>query len=149
MDPNLKNVSRPPRGKKSLERSEEIRKISEDKFQRIFSSSPVAFSITTVRDGRFLDMNAAFERRYGYSRGDVIGHTMHELQLWDNPGDRDRLLGQLQRGNPIRNVIASMRTKSGQIRITTVCADRIQFDGQACILAVSEDLLQPNQRLTN
>ena len=135
--------------KKALERSEEVRKTSEDKFQRIFSLSPVAFSITTVRDGRFLDINAAFERRYGYSRGDVIGHTMHELQLWDNPGDRDRMLGQLQRGNPIRNVIASMRTKSGEIKITTVCADRIQFDGQACVLAVSEDLPQPNQRLTN
>jgi PAS domain S-box-containing protein len=135
--------------KKALEQSEESRRISEDKFQRVFSSSPVAFSITTVGEGRFLDVNAAFERRYGYSRCDLIGHTVHELQLWDNPGDRDRMLGQFQKGHAIRNVVTPMRTKSGEIKITTICADRIQVDGQECVLSVSEDLPQHNQRLTN
>jgi PAS domain S-box-containing protein len=135
--------------KKALEQSEESRKISEDKFRRIFSSSPVAFSITTVSEGRFLDVNAAFERRYGYSRADLIGNTVHELQMWNNPEDRDLMLGQLQKGKSIRNLVASIRTKSGDIKITTVCADRIQFDGQACVLAVSEDLPQYDRHLTN
>jgi len=40
--------------KKPLERSEQSRKISEDKFRKVFLSSPVAFSITTVNEGRFL-----------------------------------------------------------------------------------------------
>jgi PAS domain-containing protein len=47
----------------ALEQSEESRKISEDKFQKVFRSSPVAFSITTVNEGRFLDVNTAFECR--------------------------------------------------------------------------------------
>jgi hypothetical protein len=37
-------------------------------------------------------------------------------------------------------VITRLRTKSGEIKLTAYSADRIQFDGQSCILAVSEDL---------
>jgi PAS domain S-box-containing protein len=128
--------------KKALEQSEENRKISEDKFRKLFRSIPVAVSITTVSEGRFLDVNAAFEASYGYSRADLIGHTAQELQIWENPG-------QFQKGSPTRNVVAPLRTKSGEIKITTICADRIQFDGQACVLAMSEDLPQYKQPLTN
>ena len=48
----------------------------------IFRTSPVALSITTMREGRFLDVNEAFERRYGYSREELIGHTVNELRIW-------------------------------------------------------------------
>jgi PAS domain S-box-containing protein len=135
--------------KKALEESETNRKIWEDKFRNIFSSSPVPLSITTLSEGRFLDVNAAFETRYGYSRADLIGHTAHELQIWENPGDSALMIGQFQRVGPTRNVVAPLRTKSGEIKITTICADKIQFDGQACVLAVSEDQPQYNQPLTN
>jgi hypothetical protein len=39
-------------------------------------------------------------------------------------------------------VITRLRTKAGQIKITAYSADKIQFDGQTCILAVSEDVPQ-------
>jgi len=48
---------------------------------------------------------------------------------------------QLRRAGPIRNVITRLRAKSGEIKLTAYSADRIQFDGQACILAVSEDVV--------
>ncbi len=56
---------------RALDQSEEGRRVSEDKFQKIFHSSPIAFSITTVEEGRFLEVNAGFESRYGYSRPEV------------------------------------------------------------------------------
>jgi PAS domain-containing protein len=70
---------------KALEQSEEGRRVSEDKFQKVFRSSPIPFSITTVNEGRFVDVNAAFERRYGYSRAEVIGRTVGELGIWEDP----------------------------------------------------------------
>jgi len=123
----------------ALLQSEEGRRVSEDKFQKVFRSSPVPFSITTVAEGRFLDVNAAFECCYGYSRADVLGRTVQELRIWENPADRKLMVAQLQRG-PIRNVITRLRTSSGEIKTTAYWADRIQFDGQSCILAISQDL---------
>ena len=134
---------------KALEQSEGDRRTSEDKFQKVFRSSPIAFSITTLEDGRFLDVNAAFERRYGYSRDELIGHTVHELRFWEDPADRVRLVAELKRGSPVRNVITQLRTKSGEIKLTAYSAERIQFDGQVCILAVSEDLPEYQQHMAN
>lgn len=135
--------------KTALEYSEENRRTSEDKFQKVFHSNPVAFSITTVDEGRFLDVNAAFERRYGYSREEVIGRTVHELRIWEEPADREVMTAQLQKGGPIRNLIARHRTKSGDIRITTYSADKIRFDHQRCVIAVLEDLFDRDSISTN
>jgi PAS domain S-box-containing protein len=132
--------------KQALGESEESRKISEDKFQKVFRASPVALSITTIKEGRFLDVNEAFERRYGYGREELIGHTVHELRIWASPGDRVELLSHLHKGAAIRNVITRLRTKSGQIKFTAYSADRIQFDDQPCVLAVSDDLVDHDGR---
>jgi PAS domain S-box-containing protein len=108
----------------------------------VFRSSPIPFSIRTLKEGRFLDVNAAFERRYGYIRAEVLGHTVHELRMWEDPGDRELMLAQLSKSGPIQNIMTRIRTKSGEIKITAYSADRIQFEGESCILAVSEDLPQ-------
>lgn len=60
----------------ALAQAEGDRQLSEDKFQKVFRSSPVPFSITTLNEGRFVDVNAAFERRYSYSRAEVLGRTV-------------------------------------------------------------------------
>jgi hypothetical protein len=41
----------------------------------------------------------------GYSRAEVLGRTVHELRIWEDPSDRVRMIAQLQQGGPIRNVI--------------------------------------------
>jgi PAS domain S-box-containing protein len=133
----------------ALNRSEADRRGSEEKFQRIFHSSPVPFSITTLEEGRFLEVNAAFECRYGYCRQELLGRTVHELGMWDDPADRKLLLAQLRRGGPVRSVITRIRTKSGEMKLTAYSADRIQFDGQTCILAVSEDVATHDPRRSN
>lgn len=129
------------KAEQALDQSEADRRVSEEKFQNIFHSGPVAFSITTLEDGRFLEVNAAFENRYGYRREELLGRTANELRIWEEPADRRLLLTQLRRGGPIRNVITRLRTKSGEVKLTAYSADRIQFDGQTCILAVSEDVV--------
>jgi PAS domain S-box-containing protein len=121
----------------------------DDKFEKVFRSSPIPFSITTLREGRFVDVNAAFERRYGYSREEVRGRTVHELRIWADPADRMHMIEQLRRGIPVRNKITWLRTKSGEVKLTAYSADRIHFDGQPCILAVSEDLPEYNQHKPN
>ena len=82
----------------------------------------------------------AFEGRYGYTRAELIGHTVYELRIWEDPPDRMLMLAQLQKGISIRNAIARLRTKAGELKLTTYSADRIHYDGQDCVLAISEDV---------
>ena len=134
-----KRLSDLEKAERALGQSEKVRRASEDKFQKIFHASPIAFSITTIEEGRFLEVNAAFEARYGYSRNEVLGRTVEELRIWEDLVDRRLLVSQLKRGGPVRNVVTRLRIKSGEIKLTAFSADRIQFEGETCILAVSED----------
>lgn len=135
-----KRLSDLEKAENALGQSEKVRRASEDKFQKIFHSSPIAFSITTLDEGRFLEVNAAFEARYGFCRKEVLGRTVEELRIWEDLGDRRLLVSQLKRGGPVRNVVTRLRVKSGEIKLTAFSADCIQFEGETCILTVSEDV---------
>jgi PAS domain S-box-containing protein len=130
----------------ALQQAEKSRTLSEDKFTKVFKSSPIAFSITTVAEGRFIEVNEAFERRYGYSSKELVGRTVFEVSVWDDPGDRARMLGQVRAQGQVRNRITRFRTRSGELLDTIYSADIIELDGQQCLLAVSEDLPHPANR---
>jgi PAS domain S-box-containing protein len=124
----------------ALQQAEKSRTLSEDKFTKVFRSSPIAFSITTVAEGRFIDVNEAFERRYGYSSKELVGRTVFEVSVWDDPGERAQMLGQVRAQGQVRNRITRFRTRSGELLDTIYSADIIDLDGQECLLAVSENL---------
>lgn len=140
---DLRNV------KLALEQSEEDRRASEDRFQKVFRSSPIAFSVTTLADGRYVDVNEAFERRYGYTRAELMGRTSHEIRIWNDPTERARLVEQVQRGIAVRNAVTRLRTKSGELIVTAYSADCIQLEGQTCLLVVSEDVTQSGPQKYN
>ena len=133
----------------ALARSEGSRRSFEEKFERVFESCPLPFSITTLKEGRFLDVNAAFEHRYGYSRNEILGRTVQELRIWEDPSDRGLMLARLNQGAPIRNMMTRLRIKSGQIKLTAYSASKIQFEGETCILAISEDVHQNDSQKSN
>jgi PAS domain S-box-containing protein len=102
----------------ALSESETRCRLSEEKFQRVFHSSPIPFSIITSEEGRFLEVNAAFEHRYGYARQELLGRTVYELRIWEDLADRVFLLTQVRQRGPVRHVITKARTKAGEIKIT-------------------------------
>jgi PAS domain S-box-containing protein len=124
----------------ALQQAERSRTLSEDKFTKVFRSSPIAFSITTVAEGRFIDVNEAFERRYGFSCEELVGRTVFDIGVWDNPGDRAQMLTEVAEQGRVRNRITRFRTRSGELLDTIYSADIIELVGQPCLLAVSEAL---------
>jgi len=124
----------------ALRQAEQSRELSEEKFSRVFRSSPIAFSITTVDDGRFLDVNEAFERRYGYARGELLGRSIFDIGIWDDPGEPMRTLDEIREHGRVRNRVTRFRTHSGEAVDTIYSAEIMPIEGCDCVLAVSEDL---------
>lgn len=124
----------------ALQQAEEDRALSDDKFVKVFRSSPIAFSIATVAEGRFLDVNQAFECRYGYSRQELVGRTLFETGIWNNSEERLQMLDEVRKQGRVRNCVTRFRTRSGALLDTTYSADIIELDGQQCLLSVSEDV---------
>src|SRR5690606_21733733 len=65
---------------------------SDDRFSRIFHSSPDAVVIVRFRDGTILDFNASFTRLLGHTREQAIGRVSSELDLWADPAERRTLV---------------------------------------------------------
>ena len=125
----------------ALREAQQGRTLSEERFSKVFRSSPIAFSITTVAEGRFIDVNEAFERRYGFSSKELLGRTAFDIGVWDNPSERSHMLDEIRKHGQVRNRITRFRTRSGELLHTIYSADIIELEGKQCLLAVSEDLL--------
>ncbi|HOT43231.1 MAG TPA: PAS domain S-box protein, partial [Syntrophorhabdaceae bacterium] len=100
---------------------------SEKKFFAAFQSSPNLMAISTVKDGRYIDVNEAFCKALGYSRSEVIGKTSIHLHIFEKKEDRDRFIEKLSRGDKVRNEIANIRTRFGDIRTISFNADIIEI----------------------
>ncbi len=97
-----------------LVQTERVLRASEVRFSTAFYSSPVAMAITTLADGRYVDLNEAFERQMGYGRAEVLGRTSLELNVWPTPAHRIAMTEALLRQKTIRHQNIEFRTKSGQ-----------------------------------
>jgi PAS domain S-box-containing protein len=128
------------RVERTLEMSEQGRRASEDRFQKVFRSAPVAISVTSLAEGRFIEVNETFERRFGFARNQLVGRSSTELGFWENPHERTRLIEQLRSGARVRDAVARLKSKSGQYEPTVYSAEVIDLDGQSCLLVVIEDL---------
>ena len=118
---------------------------SEEKFAKAFRSSPYLISISEVATGRYLDVNAGFERVSGYTRDEVIGRTSFELGIWVNAADREELMRGLRERGAVRGMQIDFRVKGGRI-ITVLCqGELIDLAGRACLLSTIEDITERRQ----
>ena len=53
----------------------------------VFNASPIAACITTLDEGRFLQVNPNCERDFGWTNNDLIGKTSAALGLWPDEQD--------------------------------------------------------------
>ncbi|QMS89588.1 PAS domain S-box protein [Nostoc edaphicum CCNP1411] len=115
------------------------------KFAKAFSCSPDSITISTLQEGRFIEVNDSFVKLSGYERDEAIGKTSFELNLWVDDGDRLNLLQQLQGTGVVRNLEFEFRQKSGEIITTLLSAEVIDLDGIPSILAVHHDITERKQ----
>jgi PAS domain S-box-containing protein len=125
----------------ALRLAEEGRTLSEERFTKVFRSSPIPFSIISLDEGRFADVNDAFVRRYGYSRQQLVGRTGSEVGVWDYLSERAQVINDIHEHRHVRNRVTRLRTMSGQIVDTVISAEAVELEGHKYLLAVFDDLL--------
>ncbi len=115
-------------------------RVSEEKFSKAFRSSPTLISISTLEEGRFIEVNNAFQDVCGFSREEVIGRTSLGLNLWADSSGQDNLLHMLREHGVIHNEETRLRIKSGELLSVLYSAEMIDIEGETCVLAVILDI---------
>ena len=120
--------------------TEESLRESEVRFSRAFYANPACTIITRSSDSRFLYVNDAFERMFGYSRSEALGQTALSLNLDADPDARPWLM-LLDEGK-LENLEVRARTKSGGVIDIVVSVERIEIRGESCTLAIAIDITE-------
>ncbi|MBI5897141.1 MAG: PAS domain S-box protein, partial [Desulfobacterales bacterium] len=77
-------------------KDEEMLRQSEESYRGLLELAPDAITVGRLSDGRYLQVNDAFCRLSGYSVEETIGRTALELNLYADPGDREKMLCDLR-----------------------------------------------------
>ena len=129
------DITQQKRNQERLRQSDEI-------FAKVFRASPLAITISTVAEGRYLDVNDAFSQIMGYTREQIVGRTTQELNIWLDPGDRFAIIRELEAIGRVAAFQSKFRTQAGNIRLVEVSAELIELDGETCLLAITRDVTE-------
>jgi PAS domain S-box-containing protein len=128
-----------------LEQAQATLQESEERFRKIFHANLDAVALNAHREGWLLDVNDEFLQLTGFSRGDVLGRTADELNLWVDQGERKAVLAELQEHGIIRNRECRFRMKDGTVRWALFSAAVAEVGGRRCVVSFLRDITEREQ----
>ena len=108
-------------------------------FEVLFSTNPLAMYICHQESLKFLEVNAAALRQYGYTREEFLGMKITQIRPnEDVPG----FLNSLRQRGPAPPGVGQMRhrRKNGEIFSVKVTSQKITFAFQDAVLVVAQDV---------
>ena len=116
---------------------------SEERFKAIAEATPVGIGVTDERDGTYLYMNSAYDKNFGYEKGELIGHKAPEI-YWDR-SDRIKILEKLEKYGHVADYEVRLKRKDGTMFWSTSSISRLTFNGKPALLGAFVDITQTKQ----
>ncbi len=115
---------------------------SEEKFRKIFLTSPDASAITRLDDGQIVSVNPAFVRLSGHTEEELAGARVSDMRIWENNEDRCKMIGLLKENGRVNNFEARLRKKYGGLIHTLTSASLFELDGAPHVLTMTRDITE-------
>ncbi len=116
--------------------------LSEEKYSKAFQSVPVWIVISTLYEGRYVEVNDAFLQATGFRREEVIGRTSEDLETWVALSQRELVVKKIVEQGKARNLEVRRKMKSGDILDMLFSAELIQIAGESYLLSISQDITE-------
>ena len=108
----------------------------ERKFLNALQECPLAVTLTSAIDHRYIEVNNTFERISGWKRNEVIGRTPFDIDIWVEPSHRIAFVKRLLSGDTVRNLEVHSRLKNREVRVGLGFAALIEINGETCVLSL-------------
>lgn len=114
---------------------------SEERFRKIFRTSPILMCTSRLSDGMIFEVNDEFQRVTGYGTGEASGRTLVDLNLLS--AEQSELTADLIRAEGvIRDAEMELRTKAGDVRTILHSAEPVEFDGETVLVSSMIDVTE-------
>jgi PAS domain S-box-containing protein len=118
-------------------------RLSEEKFFKAFHSNPDFTLITRFSDGRVVEANEGFEKLLGIPVAEAVGKmSIADLNMWADPGVRERFVQVLQKEGSVRDFPAVFIRRDGERREVEINATTIELAGEPHIIGTSHDVTE-------
>ncbi len=123
-------------------KAEDALRESEERFSKAFHSSSTAIVISTLDDGRIIDINERTLAMFGYTRSEALGRTTSELGAWVDLEDRTNMVRTLREQGHVRDAEYRLRTRHGEMLDVLMSVEPIELRGEPCMLAMFYDVTE-------
>ncbi len=123
-----------------LKLNEEKLRISDEKYSKAFHASPSPSSISTFKDGRYVDVNESYTAFVGFSKEELIGKTTTDINFFVDKKQREKFINELEINGKLRNYETQVYSRIKGIRIFSLSAEIIVLQGEKCIIWVGYDV---------
>ncbi|CFX43455.1 Signal transduction histidine kinase, core [Syntrophomonas zehnderi OL-4] len=107
---------------------------------KAFQHIPDPVTISTLTDGRYVEINPAYEELTGYTRAEAIGKTALELGVWADYEDRNRMLKVLFEEGRVSAMETKFKSKWGEIFTFLLSVEVIFLSGEPYLLHLCKDI---------
>ncbi|MGC8228714.1 PAS domain S-box protein [Pseudobacillus badius] len=111
----------------------EALRLSREHFYKIFQSSPCLIELRTLKEGKYIDVNASWLNHTGYTYEEVVNQTAPVLKLAGSDHMEEEC---------VRNAEIQYETKSGVIRHGLLSTEILDIQGEKCILSAITDITE-------
>ena len=124
------------------------RQQSDEKFKKAFQLNPIPMTMTTLVEGKYIDVNDSFLRLFGFTRDEVIDHSAYDLNIWVDIAERQKFTQELQEKNTIIAAPFTLQTKLSKAVDILSYAEIFYVESIPVILALSYNITD-QKRATN
>lgn len=104
----------------------------------MFNSNAIGIAVSTL-SGEIVEVNGWIQELLGYSRDEMIGHTLRELGIYVNFADREVMKAKLLEHGYIHDFEVMFRAKDGGIRHVLLNSELLEQDGEQHIMTIFYD----------
>ena len=122
---------------------EDLKK-NQAKFFESFLNTPIPMAITTIKDGRYTDVNKAFADVMGKTRDELIGQTSVSAGFI-TADQRSLFIDEFQRKGYVENMEFTTRVKNGELRYGLFNSTRITIIDEDFYLTSVTDITSLKQ----
>ncbi|MFG6485349.1 PAS domain S-box protein [Roseateles sp. BYS78W] len=113
---------------------------SESLLSHLVATSPDLITLTEAESGRYSMVNKAFESLMGWSSAEVIGRTSLDINIWQNPADREAIREAIRRDGMASNRPIAFRRRDGSTVSMLVSVAPFALDGQDYLVLYGRDI---------
>ncbi|SMF99648.1 Sensory box transcriptional regulator, LuxR family [Burkholderia singularis] len=113
---------------------------AEQRFERTFNANPAPAVICRLSDIRYIKVNQGFLDMTGYTRDNVLGRTVYEVDVLESAERRELAIERLGEGATIPQMEAVLTLPGGGTKAVVVAGQPIDIGDEACMLFTFMDL---------